>query len=187
MARDLTASMESAVIADVVRPILIAEIQTASGYVRVWNGVGDLSWNSQTWQGVGTFGGVSPVQETTELQATGVNFQLSGIPSALISTALADIRWGRSATLWIGAFNTSTGALIADPYQIFSGLTDVPAIEEGADTATISISAESRLIDLDRPRVRRYTHEDQQLVDATDLGFEYVPYFQAAEVTWGRS
>lgn len=187
MARDLTAGMDSAVTADAVMPIIIAEIQTASGYVRVWNGVGDLPWNSQTWQGVGTFGGVSPVQETTELQATGVNFQLSGIPPALISTALADIRWGKSASVWVGALNLSTRAVVPDPHLMFSGLTDVPAIEEGADTATISISAESRLIDLDRPRIRRYTHEDQQLIDATDLGFEYVPYFQAAEVTWGRS
>lgn len=186
MARDLTSAMESAVLADVVRPILIAEIQTASGYVRVWNGIGDLSWNSQTWQGVGTFGGISPVQETTDLQATGVNFQLSGIPSSLISAALADIRWGKSAKLWLGALNISTGAIIADPNQIFSGLTDVAAIEEGPDSSVITISAENRLIDLDRPRVRRYTNEDQQLNDATDRGFEYVPYFQEAEVLWGK-
>ena len=181
---DLTSGMSSAVTAETVFPILIAEINTAGGYVRVWNGAGDLIWNGYTWQGIGTFGGVSPVQESSNLQANGVRFELSGIPAALISTSLSDMRQGLSAKLWLGAFDTLGGTLIADPYLIFSGLTDVPTIEDGADTATLSITAENRLIDLQRERVRRYTSEDQSLRDSTDLGFEYVPSLQDAEIIW---
>lgn len=194
MARNLTASMITAVTAASVRPILIARIGTATaspgGDVRVWSGVGDLSWDSgegygaQVFTGIGNFGGVSPVQETADLQAAGVNFTLSGVPSAMLATILGQIRYGRPARLWFGAFDTTTGALITSPYPMFSGRTDVPTIDEGAETSVIQLSAESALIDLDRPRVRRYTPEDQHLDDAADQGFDYVASLQDAQIVW---
>jgi hypothetical protein len=64
---------------------------------------------------------------------------------------------------------------------------DVPSISEGGDTATITITAENRLLDLERVRVRRYTQEDQARDDVTDLGFEFVPALQDKEVLFGSS
>jgi hypothetical protein len=116
-----------------------------------------------------------------------VTFSLSGIPSEMISISLSQVEHNRPATVWLGALDLSTGALIADPYQLFTGFTDVPTIEEGGDTSTITLTAENKLIDLDRARTRRYTTEDQQIDDPTDLGFEFVPSLQDATVVWGRS
>lgn len=185
MSRDgLTSAMQSALVADVVRPILLCDIETAGTPVRAWTGVGDLVWGAITFLGVGKFGGVTPVSETSELRASGITFTLDGVASEMISTALGQIRQGKSAKLYLGALDISTGALIADPYLIFNGLTDVPTVEDSAETATIGLTAENRLIDLERPRVRRNTQEDQKLRDATDLGFEYVPSLQDAEFVW---
>lgn len=177
----LTSGMQTALVAGVVVPILISEIQIEGGYVRAWNGIGDLPWNGNTFKGLGDFGGVSPVQETSELQANGVRFTLSGVPTDMVATALSKMRQGLSAKLWLGAFDVSSGALIADPYQLFSGLTDVPDLEDGDETATLGISVENELIDLDRTRTRRLTSEDQALDDPTDLGFDYVPSLQDKE------
>lgn len=185
MARALTAQMLAAVTAGVVRPCLIAKITTVSGDLKLWNGRGDLVWGADTFAGVGHLGSVSSVNETQELRADKVTFTLSGIPQSLIATALSDMRWGKPALLWVGMLDDN-GALITDPYQIFAGLTDVPVMDEGADTATLSIVAENRLADLERPRVRRFTHEDQQLRDPTDLGFEYVAALQDAKIMWGQ-
>lgn len=185
MSRDLTAGMIAAVQDGTVRPVLIAEIDTAGGTVRVWNGIGDLAWDSQTWTGVGDLGGASPVKETADIEATNCRFTLSGIASAMISIALGQVRWGRTAKLWLGLLDAD-GDLIADPYLLFSGFTDVPAIDEGAETATITVTAESRLVDLDRPRVRRYTPEDQAIDFPADKGFEFVAALQDAEIVWGR-
>src|SRR3546814_19533462 len=52
-----------------------------------------------------------------------------------------DVRQGLPAKLWLGAMDSS-GSVIADPYLVFEGLTDVAEIEEGGETETISISAE---------------------------------------------
>lgn len=163
MARALTAAMLAAIAADTVKPVLIAKIGTSGPDVNVWTGIGEISFQSEIYSGIGNFGGVSPVNETSDLRAAGLNFSLSGIPSSMVATALGNIRYGRPAMLWFGLIDIATGALVADPYRLFSGLTDVPSLDEGPETSIITISAENRLIDLERARVRRYTPEDQNI------------------------
>lgn len=187
MARDLTTALGNALLADRVQPIILVKINTSGGDVRVWSGIGDITYSSETYTGVGNFGGISEVEENTDLGAAGISFSLSGIPSEMVAIALDQIQSNRPATVWLGALDLSTGALIADPYQLFSGFTDVPSIDEGPENSIISLTAENKLIDLDRARTRRYTSEDQQIDDPTDLGFDFVPSLQDAQITWGRT
>jgi hypothetical protein len=104
----------------------------------------------------------------------------------MISTALSETRQGLPATIWLGTMDVS-GTLIADPFILFSGLTDVPIVEDGAETCTVSISVESRLIDLERSRVRRYTPEDQHIDYPGDKGFDFVASLQSKEFKFGRA
>lgn len=185
MARDLTTATKNALTAETVQPIMLFYADFASGAVRVWSGYGDLSWDSQTWLGVGDFGEVSVVEETEDLRANGVTFTLNGIDSSLISVALTDTYQGRDCALYLGALDLTTGTLITDPYQIFSGRMDVISIDESEETATINLSAESLLIDLNRPRERRYTYEDQIDLYAGDEGLEFVAGIQNKPIPWG--
>jgi hypothetical protein len=75
--------------------------------------------------------------------------------------------------------------VVGTPYLAFSGRLDVPVIDEAGDTATISISYESRLADLDRPRIRRYTDQDQRAEYPNDGGLRYIAGLQDKQVTWG--
>lgn len=184
MARNLTTNLRNALTAQQVTPIMLFYADFPSGAVRAWTGYGNLSWASQTWAGVGDFGGVDKVEEASDQSAKGVVFSLSGIPSNLISAGLDDAYQGRTCALYIGALDAS-GAVVADPYLIFSGRMDVMEIEDGGETATVRLSGESRLIDLNRPRARRYTHEDQQIDYPGDLGLEYVAGLQDKQIYWG--
>jgi hypothetical protein len=139
-----------------------------------------------TWQGAGSLGTISPMTESADVKANGVTIAFSGIPSADIARVLNEVRQGYPVKIWFGCLD-SAGNVIADPYQAFGGRMDVPAIDEGATTSTISISVENRLIDLQKPRERRYTHEDQQISYAGDLGFQYVPQIQDWNGTWGKA
>jgi len=185
MSRDLTAGMQSAVVGAVVRPIIMVRIETAGAEIFVWSGMGDLVYGGNTYSGVGNFGGLSTVQEGSDIRASGITLQLSGVPSALIATALSDIRQSKKSIVYFGLLDISTGALIVDPYIIFSGLTDVPQIDETSVDAVISISVENRLIDLEQTKERRWTPEDQYLEDSTDLGFDFVAGLQDAQVAFG--
>ena len=40
------------------------------------------------------------------------------------------------------------------------------------------------MIDLQRPKSRRYTKEDQQIDFPTDLGFDFVPELQDIQIIW---
>jgi hypothetical protein len=184
MTRELSTEMLSAITAGTIAPVLIAKIGTASGDINTWTGIGDLIFNAETYSGIGNFGGISTIQESSQLQATGVTFSLSGVPSSLISSVLGEMRYGKTAILWMGLIDLSTGLLVDSPIQVFSGLTDTATIDENIDTPVISINAESRLIDLERPRTRRYTTEDQQIDYPNDLGFEYVPSLQDISIVW---
>jgi hypothetical protein len=189
VSRDLTAGLLAEVTAASLRPVLFYEGEFGSGgapaYLRLWSGVGSISWNGNTWTGAGRLLGVSPIGETTDVVAKGATVSLSGMPSDLISTALGNARHGRKGRVWLGAMD-GAGAVIADPFLSFEGLLDVPDIEDSGETCTISIAYESRLVELKRPRERRYTHEDQQIDYPGDLGFNFVPSIQDINIKQGR-
>lgn len=186
MARDVDAALAAAMQLGAVQPVLLIEIGTsdADNPVRAWNGIGDLIWNGDTYTGTGVMGRISTLEEAVLPEARGVTFELSGVPQDLLALALGDMRQGRPARIWVGAVD-QTGAMVGDPYLLFEGLTDVPEIEDTADTVALRITAESLMIDLKRPRVRRFTPEDQRLSDADDLGFDYVAGLQDATLEWG--
>lgn len=184
MARSLTTAFKNSITAVQVTPVLIFYADFPTGAVRCWSGYGDLSWGGNTYTGIGNFGGVDRVDESSDQSAKGITFSLTGIPSSLIAIALADAYQGRTCSLWLGTLD-SAGALIADPYLFFSGRMDVMEIEDGGETASIKLTGENRLIDLNRARARRYTHEDQQIEYAGDLGLEYVAGLQDKKIYWG--
>lgn len=184
--RPISAEFEAASQAERYRPFLMARIETAGDPLTVWSGLGDLVFEGETYLGVGGLYGISDVEETTELAARGIKFSLSGVPLDMLSTALGQMRQGVPAELRLGLFMLTERTVIGTPTILFRGLTDVPEIDENPDSPVVSISAENRLIDLDRPRVRRYTTEDQKLTDATDKGFDYVPALQDTQVLFGK-
>jgi len=190
MARDLSQDFLDQLAAQVIRPAFLVEIETAGGTVRVWTGTGALEWPvtspATEWIGVGEFGSISALPETTEVRAESVRLGLSGIPASMISLALEDTRPGKPVRIYLLLF-TDSRQIIGDPYQCFAGKTDAVRLSEGGDTATIEVSVESRLLDLQRARARRYTHEDQQQEFSGDLGFEYVEQLQEMNLSWGQT
>ena len=186
MSRDISAGVQSAISATEVQPIILFEGSFASGTVYVWSGYGDLVWDGDTYLGVGTLGAISNVSEASEISAKGITVSMSGIPSSLISLVLGDVRQGAVGKVHMGFLNSS-GVVIDDPILMFEGKLDVPSIQEGGDTSTITLSYESRLIDLQRAREVRYTNEDQLRAFPGDLGCAFVASLQEKIINWGKA
>lgn len=146
-----------------------------------WNGVGDLSLDGNIYTGAGELIGVSEMQESSDIAAYGAKLTLTGIPKYLVSTALSEPYQGRHAKVKFGI--NAEGVYTA--VTVFSGEMDQMGIQYGAETVTISLDVESRLIDLDRSRVRRYTHEDQKKRFVDDRAFEFVTRLQDESLQWG--
>ncbi len=186
MARTLTAGMITEVTGKSLSPIIILKAEFDSADLNLWTGIGNLVYNGDTYLGAGNFLGVSRVTESINLEANGVNFSLSGLPSSFISLALTESYQGRKITAWFACIDSS-GALVSDPYLLFKGRMDVLEIMDSGETASFTIRAESILIDFRRTKVRRFTDEDQKASYPTDKGLEYVDQLQDREFIWGRA
>lgn len=185
MSRDLPTGMAAEFAASTVRLVHLVKLEWPSGTVYAWSGYGNISWDTQTWIGTGHLGTISAVRESSDGSANGVSLTLSGIPSAEIARALEGDSQGMPGKIYRGTLNGS-GLFDYDPYLIFDGVIDVCPIEDDGQSASITVQLEKELID-SRTRGRRYTHEDQQIENAGDLGFEYVAGLADKEITWGTA
>lgn len=164
--------------------LCFVELDFLSGFVRVTNAGHDVAWNGFTWQGVGALGAVEPTVESNSLEAHGMTFSISGVDGTGIAIALGEHYQGRSAKMWL-AFINAAGQIVVDPVQVFGGRMDQMSIADGNEAA-ISVTAESRLADWARPRLRRYNDADQQAEYPGDRGFEFIVDGANKEIVWGR-
>ena len=102
--------MDQAWTAPVVRPILLFEGEFAGGTVRYWTGYGDLLYDGHVWTGSGAVVGVSEIEETIDLKATGVAFTMSGVDVEAGDLALTTMpeSQGRPARCYLAAIRYET-------------------------------------------------------------------------------
>lgn len=185
MSRELSTDIQTATAAEQVRPFYLFEGEFTTGNAYLWTGIGDFVWDSKTWLGYGSLLGIPSIEETAEVRAAGIEIALNSIPSAFVSLVLSGVRQGYFGRVYIG-FMDESNELIDDPYMIFDGRLDTTVIEETGETSNISLNYESRLIDLQKNKEIRYTHEEQLRLYAGDMGLEFVADMQDKTITWGK-
>lgn len=186
MSRSLTSAMESAVTADLVRPITLVQCAFDTGNLNLWSGIGDLTVSGVDYVGAGSLLSIGEIAETSELSANGITVTLSGVTSPLLSKARDEDYQGRELKVLLGAMDAVNG-VISNPVVVFSGFMDTMVINDGGETSTIQVTVENRLIEFERTRVRRYTAEDQKIDFPTDKGLEFVAEMEEKEIVWGRA
>ena len=184
MSRDAAAALATASTAAVVRPYLLVELDYAAGAVRATSLPFNIVYNGDTYIGVGVLGSISEVGEGTEIRSYGISLRMSGIPMDYVEDVVTADGQGRAGRIWLGMLD-SGHVPVGDPLQIFQGRMDVSEIEYGPSIA-ITIALESRLVDWERPRIRRYTDQDQKRAYPGDRSLEYVQAVADMELVWGR-
>lgn len=183
--RNLTPAMETAIGETVVKPVVLCELDFPSDAVYFWTGQGAITWDSKTWDGAGRAANFSMFPETTDGSSQGVQIDISGIDSGDINDITQDQYQGAAVNIWIAMLNSS-GAVIGDPFKIFGGIIDTGEINDNGSTATISINAESKLINQIRRIQNRYTDQDQKRLYPGDKGFELIGKIQDKSFVWGN-
>lgn len=183
MSRGITATVQTEVEKSEVRPVFLVEFNFST-VLRFWTNLGTLTWDSETWTGSGDILQFNAIQETSKVQSSGISFRVSGTDLTFVSLALTEDVQGRAVNMWLG-FVDEDNAILADPIGPFEYRMDTFSIEDDPPRTAITLSAESYLASLERPRKRRFTHDDQQIEFPSDLGLEYVAAIQNQEITWG--
>ena len=208
MSRDISSDLIETLSDDVIHPFFAIELFFDTSTLRFWSGVGELDFGDNIYTGSGNMIAVSAIDETSDISAQGARLTLSGLPSEMISLAINEPYQGRKCFIYFGTLdvtgdrltqqnghlilNQDNSAILGEGdfrdtiTQIFSGYIDQMNIDEGPETSQISVAVESRLIDLQRPRNRRYTDANQKSRFPNDKGFEFVESLQQKKFAWGR-
>jgi hypothetical protein len=184
VSRDLHTATETASTASHVIPYLLVELDYESGEVLVASTPFDITFNGRVFLGVGRLGSISAIQEGPEMKSYGISLQMAGIPAEYFAEMIAERFQDRACRIWTGFLDTSHRT-VGIPTQVFGGRMDVLTLERG-ETITVNLTAESRLVDWERARVRRYTDRDQQRAFPGDLGMQFVQATTDMELVWGR-
>lgn len=184
MSRDLASAISTAINANEVSVFWLCDLMFDDpNSLHFWSGVGTLTIDGQDYTGAGNLLTISEMRESSDIAAYGATLTLSGIPSNEIELALSEPYQGRRAAIKFGVDSAGTKSAVT----VFTGEMDQMSIQVGPETATIALDVESRLIDLNRPRVRRYTDADQQARHSGDLAFEFVTRLQGEALEWQAS
>jgi hypothetical protein len=184
MSRSLPAALATEFGKDELELFYAVELGFSSQTLRFWTGYGDLSANGETWTGSGLVMAISNSQENTDLSANGLSLTFSGLDTTVISFVLTENYRGRVARVYVGALVNGTPT---DLYQLWAGRMDVMSFVEDGTTATVQIQIENILIDLERPRIRLYTDEEQKALYPNDLSLSKVAGLQDRQIVWGRA
>ncbi len=197
MSRAIPSSLLSALIGDKIQPYFAIELmfdtRTIVGSdgsnvdispLRLWTGLGDKTINvqgsNQVFTGTGSLLSIGDLEEVGDLASKSLEVTLTGLPNSIVSLALQEPYQRRVARLYLGEQSNSSVV------EIFSGKMDKMTIVDEADTSTIALTIESKLIELERSSGWRYTNENQQSRYDGDTFFSYVQSMQDQTVTWGK-
>lgn len=180
MSRTIPNDLLTALGQDNITPFYAIEFDFDTAPVRFWTGVGDRTIEGNTYTGAGNLIGISGLEEVSDLSAKSATISLSGVPSELVSLALQEPYQNRACRILFGV--TDVTAIV----EVFSGFMDTMTIEDSGDSSIISMTVESKLVQLERPKERRYTHESQRSRYPSDTFFSFVSDLQDKEIVWGR-
>lgn len=180
MARSIPVGLLTALTGAAIQPYYAVEMMFDTAPLRFWSGLGDRVIEGNTYLGAGSLMNISDLEEVGDLSAKSATITLSGIPSELVSLALVEPYQRRLCRILLGEVSAS------EAIEMFSGKMNTMTIEDAPETATISLTIESRLVELGRSKTRRYNHESHIARYPGDNFFSYVADLQDRQVPWGR-
>ena len=182
MTRGLSAVQQAAAADDQVDRAVAVELDFPDGFARFPGGHEAISIGGLEFLGVGQLGSISVAEESAELRAYGMTIRLSGVPRDSIAYALGQAYQGRKGTVWEVQLDPSTWQVIGT-LVVFRGRMDQMDIAMGQQAA-VTVKLENRLADWDRPRILRFTDDEQRRRDPADGSFRFLSATTEKEIIW---
>jgi len=181
MSRTIDSGLLTALTGNLVNPYYAVELMFDSSPLRFWTGLGERTIGVETYIGTGSLLNIAAAEEVGDLSAKAMVLTLTGLDSSIVSLALQEPYQRPKATVYFGQ-PSATPAV-----EIFSGYLDTKQISDEPETATVVLTIESKLVELERSRNWRYTDESHKARYSGDSFFSFVQDIQDQQVAWGRS
>ena len=165
--RGNTSAFDAEIIKNSIVPRMLVHAEFDAGDVYVWNGMGDIVWDGNTYLGAGQLLSISAVNESSEIRIESMEIQFQGITAAYKTLALSSVALKNKVTVSFALMDTNN-AIITNPDIVFIGNMDEVVLKESGETATFSLIVQNELVETQKIKERRYTDEDQKSLYPTD-------------------
>jgi hypothetical protein len=180
MSRSIDAGLLAALTASECSPYYAVEIAFDTATTRLWTGIGDRTVEGNTYLGVGHLIAIDGLEESSDLSAKGATLTLSGLQSGIMSLALTEPYQGRRVRILFGEVS------VTPVIEVFSGIADRMPISQSPESVTIQLTVESKMVQLQKAKVRRMTSENHKLRHPGDTFFDWTTQLADMEIAWGR-
>jgi len=193
MGRGLSAGFKTALQENVIRPAYFVRMDFRDTPIRLWSGSQPITTteveSGETFQGAGSLGSISPIDEGKELASKGVVLSLVGQGSGIYAAAAKDRKQmqGRKATIWMGLMSSDFASVLY-AYELGSWIMDTMSVEDVFDGdrggVRITIQCESELRDMFTPNPVFYSDKDQRRLHPGDTFLRFISTIPDKEVGW---
>ena len=199
MARSLTGAMQTALAAEEgYADVWLLELTSSSSTLRFTGASEDQKWDSQTWTAVGGAMRFDNPGETDDLAGQSYAITLGGVDQTVISSLLANDYRGQTSKLYFGQILSSTGVVVVDPIEVFTGLlneswtvNEQPGQDGGPGTVEVKTTVVRELARFGQNiAVRTNVQSHLDMLDRAGLGvtdtfFKRVPGIVGKVIMWG--
>lgn len=183
MSRDISTTNLAEIDAAHYSPVILAKLEF-SDPVHVHTDIGSLTFSGDEYIGVGNLGSVNVIPESSDLQPSQLQLQLSGIEDQYVLNALEQGQYGDRVTLYLG-YRNNGGALVDAPLTLWRGKFQFSDIVQDEGDNSVVVTVQHDLASIDDIEGGRFSHEDQTSRFAGDDAFEYIHLMATRNVVWG--
>lgn len=182
--KSLSAPVVTALSAREVALVTLVKLAFSSGTILLNSSNWNLTYAAETYLGAAGLGTISVISDQPG-ELPGLQLELMRVDSAYISMALddADVVQGAAVTISTAIMDVANMTILhVEPD--FTGYGDTMAIAEDGQSCSISMTVESKGVDLLRGNPLTYSDADQQSLASGDRYFEYVADQADKPVVW---
>lgn len=187
MTRIVDAGVAAALLDPHLRWAVFADLSFVSGNFRAFNGIGEYTYNGQTYYGMGKAARIGKIVERANTRDFApLSLELSGIPSDLLLDKVPDRAdyFNRPATIYFAVFSLTTNQPVASEPAVYAGFMDQLIFKREGRNCAISVVVRHHSTIWANTIGLLYTHEHQRLIDSTDNALNQV-HDQHKELVWG--
>jgi len=147
----------------------------------------DITANGHTYLSTGGMMSMSDITEEDRLTIEKVDITVSAVESKFVKLFL-DYNYIDRRIVVYRAILDDNSRVIGNPFLVFDGRMDAPAIAEDfqSRTATLKVSASSHWIDFDATNGRHTNDSEQQVLFSGDRFFQFA-MDNVKDLKWGRA
>ncbi|HIF9075766.1 TPA: hypothetical protein ACX6NV_000597 [Photobacterium damselae] len=158
------------------------EIKYKNATIRTHTGVGEIIINGQVYIGVGTFGAIDPVSQSSNTAPSSVGLSLSGMDPTLVAETLNEKSQGSPVKIMVCSLDENEK--VTSSSIIFAGKVNDQKFKYGKVMA-IALDVVDRLEDWQRKGSLRFDPSSHKTRFPNDDIFQYMSRMSEAPLYWG--